>query len=176
MISTELRPFRSMISWHTLSLLLHIIALALWLGGIAFFLIVFGPAVHQLNPGIGIKVLNHGRIAFEAVSWAAIGLLLVTGIVALILQSQMTGAGLGRYYVVILSIKLLLFFAMLVHHFLQVFKYGPKIDALTPQTAAGSSVWPEPLRGHWEKWFMLLKINATLGPIVTFLGLALVKS
>jgi putative copper export protein len=165
-----------MISWHTLTLLLHIVAFALWLGGIAFFLIVFGPAVHELQAGMGIKVLNHGRIAFEAVSWTAIGILVITGIAALILQSQITGAYLGRHYAVILSIKLLLFFAMLAHHSLQVFKYGPKIVALTSQADAQSSVWPEPLRVQWEKWFMLLKINATLGPIVTFLGLALVKS
>jgi putative copper export protein len=165
-----------MISWFTFSLLLHLIALALWLGGIAFFLIVFGPAVHELTPGIGIRVLNRGRIAFEAVSWAAIGLLLITGIINLILQSRMTGVQLGQYYVGILSIKLLLFLAMLIHHFLQVFKYGPKIVTLTSQADAQSAVWPEPLRTHWEKWFMLLKINATLGPIVTFLGLALVKS
>jgi uncharacterized membrane protein len=165
-----------MIAWHTLSLLLHILALVLWLGSIAFFLIVFGPAVHHLNADVGIKVLNHGRIAFEAVSWAAIGLLLITGIVNLILQSRLTGTHLGQYYLGVLGIKLLLFFAMLVHHSLQVFKYGPKIVALTSQVNADSSVWPEPLRAHWQKWFMLLKINATLGPIVTFLGLALVKS
>jgi putative copper export protein len=162
--------------WHSFTLLLHIIGLALWLGSIAFFLIVFGPAVHDLEPAIGIKVLNHGRIAFEAVSWSAIALLLVTGIAALVLQSQMTGTHLGRPYVVVFSIKLLLFVAMLAHHFLQVFKYGPKIVALTSQADAQSSIWPQPLRTQWEKWFMLLKINATLGPIITFLGIALVKS
>jgi uncharacterized membrane protein len=165
-----------MLAWHTLSLLVHMIALVLWLGSIAFFLLVFGPAVHSLDPGAGIKILNRGRIAFEAVSWAAIGLLLVTGIVNLILQSRLTGAGLGDYYVGVLAIKLLLFFGMLVHHFLQVFKYGPKIVSLTSQALADNPAWPEPLRAQWQKWFMLLKINAALGPIVTLLGLALVKS
>jgi uncharacterized membrane protein len=165
-----------MLAWHTLSLLVHVIALVLWLGSIAFFLVVFGPAVHSLQPGIGIKILNRGRTAFEAVSWAAIGLLLLTGILNLILQSRLTGARLGDYYLGVLAIKLLLFFAMLVHHVLQVFKYGPKIVALTSQAPPESPVWPEPLRAHWQKWFMLLKINAVLGLIVSFLGLALVKS
>jgi uncharacterized membrane protein len=165
-----------MIAWHTLSLLLHIVALVFWLGSIAFFLIVFGPAVHHLQPSVGIKVLNRGRIAFEAISWAAIAVLLVTGIVSLILQRQLTGTHLGQYYLGILATKLLLFFAMLVHHSLQVFKYGPKIVASTSVTPPESLVWPEPLRAYWQKWFMLLKVNATLGPIVTFLGLALVKS
>ena len=39
-----------MTAWHTLSLFFHLVALALWLGGIAFFLVVFGPAVHDLQP------------------------------------------------------------------------------------------------------------------------------
>jgi uncharacterized membrane protein len=165
-----------MLAWHTLSLLLHIIALVLWLGSMAFFLIVFGPAVHYVQAGVGIKILNQGRIAFEAVSWAAIALLVITGIVNLILQSRLTGAHVGEYYLGVLAIKLLLFVAMLVHHFLQVFKYGRKIAAFTSQAEGESAVWPEPLRADWQKWFTLLKINATLGPIIIFLGLALVKS
>ncbi len=165
-----------MTSWHLLSLLLHLVALALWLGGIAFFLIVFAPAVHGLKPEIGIPALNHGRMTLEAVSWAAIGLLLITGMINLILRSQAAGAPQGEFYTVTLSVKLFLFFAMLVHHCLQVFKYAPKIASLTAETPAGASFWPEPLRALWQKWFMLLKINAGLGPIVILLGVALIKS
>jgi hypothetical protein len=29
---------------------------------------------------------------------------------------------------------------------------------------------------HWRKWFLLLKINAALGPVVTLLGVALIKA
>ncbi len=58
---------------HSLSLLLHLLALAMWLGGIAFFLIVFGPAVHELKPVLGLRLLNRGRMTFEALSWTGIG-------------------------------------------------------------------------------------------------------
>jgi putative copper export protein len=160
---------------NSLSLLLHLLALAMWLGGIAFFLIVFGPAVHELKPLLGLKLLNRGRMSFEGVSWMAIGLLFLTGILSLVLRSEMTGAELGQYYLTILSVKLLLFVAMLLHHALQVFKYGPKIAALTNDAAMTTGSWPEPLRAHWQKWFVLLKINATIGPIATLLGLALVR-
>jgi putative copper export protein len=160
---------------HSLSLLLHLLALAMWLGGIAFFLIVFGPAVHELKPVLGLRLLNRGRMIFEALSWTGIGLLLLTGIVNLVLRSDMTAGDLGRYYLTILPVKLLLFVAMLVHHTLQVFKYAPKITALTNDSAMTIDSWPEPLRSHWQKWFMFLKINATIGPIATLLGLALVK-
>ena len=162
-------------SWHLLSLLLHLVALALWLGGIIFFLIVFGPAVRELRSGIGVKTLNQGRIAFEAVSWSAIGLLAITGIINLLLLNPATGAPRTESYTVILSVKLFFFFAMLVHHCLQVFKYAPQIAGLTAQTPADAMVWPEPLRVLWQKWFTLLKINAGLGPIVVLLGVALTK-
>jgi putative copper export protein len=160
---------------YSVSLLLHLIALAMWLGGIAFFLIVFGPAVHGLTVGLGLRLLNRGRMTFELLSWTAIGLLFVTGMLNLVLRSQMTGVHLGEYYLTILSVKLLLFVAMLVHHALQVFKYGPKIAANTNQAAITADSWPEPLRADWQRWFMLLKINATIGPIAALLGLALVR-
>jgi len=163
-----------MSSWHILSLWLHLIALAFWLGGIVFFLIVFAPAVRELNPGTGIRALNQGRMNLEAMSWPAIALLLVTGILNLILRKQ--GAPDGEFYTTILSIKLFLFFAMLIHHALQVFKYAPDIVTLTEKVPSEINSWPEPLLSLWQKWFTLLKINAGIGPVVTLLGLALTKS
>lgn len=164
-----------MTTWQMLSLALHLVALAFWLGGIAFFLIVFGPAVNELRPDLGIRTLNQGRISLEVISWVAITLLVVTGIINFILRNQNTSALPGEFYVVTLSVKLFLFLAMLVHHCLQAFKYAPQIALLTAQLPATSASWPEPLRTYWQKWFMLLKINATLAPIVTLLGLQLVK-
>jgi uncharacterized membrane protein len=165
-----------MTPWYAVSLLVHLLALALWLGGIAFFLVVFGPAVHELKPGAGMKVLNQGRIAFEALSWVGIALVMITGMTNLILRNQMSGAYLGQYYMIVLTIKLFVFIAMLVHHSLQIFKYGPKIFELTAKVSDEVPSWPEPLRSHWQRWFLLLKINAALGPVVILLGLALVRS
>jgi len=59
--------------WYALSLLLHLVALALWLGGMVFFLVVFGPAAHELRPGIGVRTLNQGRIALWRAGPAARG-------------------------------------------------------------------------------------------------------
>jgi uncharacterized membrane protein len=163
-----------MSSWHILSLWLHLIALAFWLGGIVFFLIVLAPAVRELNADTGIRALNQGRLNLEAISWAAIALLLITGIVNLILRKQ--GAADGEFYTTILSVKLFLFFAMVIHHCLQVFKYAPDIVTLTEEIPPEINTWPEPLLSLWQKWFLLLKINAGIGPVVTLLGLALIKS
>src|SRR5262245_28307650 len=131
--------------WHTLSLFLHLVGIALWLGGIAFFLVVFGPAAHDLDPRIGMRTLNQGRISLEAVSWAGIALLLITGIINWALRTQPMSAPLDNFYPFVFGIKLLLFVAMGAHHGLQVFRYAPQIAALTAQLPAGIDSWPEPL-------------------------------
>ena len=167
-----------MSSWVTLSLFFHLLGLVLWLGAIVFFLVVFAPAVHHLEPVVGMQTLNYGRSALEAASWAGIALLLISGITNLILRNEELGTPQNHFYfyVIALFVKLLLFVAMVVHHALQVFKYGPKIDSLTAELPAVSEAWPEPLLTYWRKWFLLLKINAALGPIVTLLGVAPIKS
>lgn len=165
-----------MTAWHTLSLALHLIAIALWLGGIVFFLIVVGPAVQQLEPKIAIKTMNQARIGLENMSWTAIGLLVLTGAFSLVARSQMNVAPLDQVYLYTLGAKLVVFLTMAVHHCLQVFKYAPAISSLTRQLPLNTIAWPEPLLSHWRRWFLLLKINAALGPIAVLLGLALVKS
>jgi putative copper export protein len=163
-----------MSAWYSISLMIHLVALALWLGGIVFFLIVLGPAVHELEPSIAIKTMNQGRIGLEMVSWTAIGLLLVTGIVNLLIRTQATAAAPTGAYAIILGAKLFLFVAMVVHHSLQFFKYAPRIAALTAELPPNTIAWPDPLLSLWRRWFLLLKINAALGPVVVLFGLALV--
>lgn len=174
MAGTGIRPM-ILNGWQSLSLLVHLVAVALWLGGGVFYLIVFGPATHELRSGAGVKVLNQGRTAFETVSWAAIGLLMITGIINLIWAGGKTGPAHGEFYTIALSIKLFLFLAMLLHHCLQVFKYAPRIAALTAETGTEAASWREELRGYWQKWFLLLKINVGLGAIAVLLGLAMTR-
>ena len=164
-----------MMIWNSLSLLLHLVAIALWLGGIVFFLVVIGPAVHELEPALAIKTMNQSRIGLELISWSGIALLFLTGIINLILRIQANLPSAGDSYTVLLSTKLFIFGAMAMHHGLQVFKYGPRIAALTAEVRPGIAEWPEPLLANWRRWFLLLKINAALGPLAVLLGLALIK-
>ena len=159
---------------HSFSLWLHLVSAAVWLGGIVFFLVVFGPAAHRLSPAEGVRTLNHGREALQTLSWIAINLLLLTGVVNFALRATMSGAELGFAYYATLLVKLLLFAAMIFHHALQSFKYAPGIAALTAEADGAVDSWPEPLLASWRKWFVLLKINATLGAIVLLLGVGLV--
>jgi putative copper export protein len=167
---------RLMTSWHSLSLALHLVAIALWLGGIVFFLVVVGTAVQPLEPKIAIKTMNQARSGLEIMSWTAIGLIIVTGAFSLVARSQMNAAPPDQVYLYTLGAKLFVFLAMVVHHCLQVFKYSPAISSLTRQVPLNTIAWPEPLLSHWRRWFLLLKLNAGLGPVAVLLGLSLVKN
>ncbi len=164
------------ILFHGLNLWLHVISLALWIGGIAFFLFVFGPAVHTLPPGTGVQVLDKGRRSLQTLSWIAINLLLITGFFNLIFRAMGSGFEFTPAYYSILAVKLFLFLAMIFHHPLQACTYAPEIASLTARTGQDIQAWPEPLLAPWKKWFLLLKINATLGFIVLLLGLGLTRS
>jgi putative copper export protein len=164
------------IFFHSLNLWLHLISLAVWIGGIGFFLFVFAPGVHSLPAGPAIQVLDKGRKSLQTLSWIAINLVLVTGVFNLAVRGVATGFQFGPGYYPILAIKLFLFLAMVFHHSLQAFKYAPLLASLTSQATPDTQSWPEPLLSLWTKWFTLLKINAALGLIVLFLGLALAGS
>ncbi len=167
---TQVTPFTF---FQTLVLWLHFVSVAVWLGGIVFFLVVFGPAAHRLRPAEGVRTLNRGREAFQTLSWVAINLLLLTGVLNYVLRAMASGADLGFLYYTTLVVKLVLSGAMIFHHALQSFKYAPRIAVLTDGAGNGIDAWPEPLLASWRKWFVLLKINATLGAVVLLLGVAL---
>jgi putative copper export protein len=155
------------------NLWLHLVSMAVWVGGMAFFLFVFGPAVHSLAPTDGIRALNHGRESLQTLSWIAVHLLFLTGVLNFFFRLTAVGVYPESGYYWTLGLKLLLFSAMIFHHFLQSLKYAPRIASATMETGPGGASWPEPLLALWKKWFVLLKINTALGAIVLFLGLAL---
>lgn len=160
-----------MSSWFSLSLFVHLFALALWIGGAVFFLVVMAPAVRDFESRIGAAVLNQARAGFEKASWIAIGLVLVSGMTNLFLR--MTAGAPGESYGILLALKLIVFSAMIAHHCLQVFKYSPEIAKLTAELSTAANAWPESLLSSWRGWSRLLKMNAALGPIAVMLGLAL---
>ncbi len=164
-----------MTTWHTVSLFLHLLAFAMWIGAMGFFLVVMGPAVHEMAPSIASRTLNRGRIGLQRGSWIATGLLVVTGIANLAMRNPAASAP-GGAYLTLLGGKLFVFLAMTVHHCLQVFKYAPRIAQQTAAIDPSATVWPQGLLSDWRRWFMLLKLNAGLGPVAVLLGLALAKS
>jgi putative copper export protein len=158
---------------YSAALLVHLLALGLWLGAIVFFLVVVGPASHELEPRLAASTLNQARRGLETASWCGIGLLLLTGIFNLFVSVLPDPAAAGKSYGLILALKLFVFGAMVAHHCLQVFKYAPAIATMTARLPPATPSWPDTLLVQWRRWFLLLKINAALAPIAVLLGLAL---
>ncbi len=154
--------------FESANLWLHLLSAAAWVGGMIFFLFVFGPAARSLAPSERLRALNHGRESFQKLSWIAILLLFLTGALNFYFRAAAGGSHFGPGYYSILGIKLLLFVAMIFHHSLQAFKYGPRLASAKIEDTGGA--WPEPLVAAEKKWFTLLKINMTLGVIVLLLG------
>lgn len=162
--------------WFSLSSIVHLAALALWLGGMVFFLVVMGPAVRDIDARIAAGSLNQARTGFELGSWIAIGLLLLSGIANLFARAPLPAAALGEQYGILLAVKLFVFGAMVAHHCLQVFKHAPEIARLTAELPRSIDAWPEPLLSRWRRWFLLLKINSALAPIAVLLGVSLTEA
>lgn len=154
--------------FESANLWLHLLAASIWVGGMIFFLFVFGPAARTLAPSECLRALNHGRESFQTLSWVAISLLFLTGALNIYFRFAPGADQLGAGFTTILAIKLLLFVAMIFHHSLQAFKYAPRHASAKIEGTGGE--WPEPLAAAWKKWFTLLKINTTLGVIVLLLG------
>ena len=157
-------------------MLIHLLALGLWLGGIVFFLVVMGPASRDAEPRIAAAALDRARVGLETASWCCIGLLLLTGMFNLFTRVAKSGVPVDGSYGVLLAVKLLIFVAMVAHHCLQAFKHAPALSILTTQLPQALHSWPEPLLSHWRRWFLFLKINAALAPIAVLLGVALAKT
>lgn len=151
----------------------HLIALSLWIGSILFFLFVFAPAVHALPAASAVSLLNRGRHALQALAWPAIVVLLLTGIANVAYTARAAAFSFESAYSMVLALKLLLFLAMVFHQSMQTLKYGPRIESLTADTPESCAQWPEPLLAQWRRWFTLLKINGTIGPLIVLLALGL---
>lgn len=154
---------------QTLTFWLHVSSASVWVGAMVFFLCVFGPAVGRLPPAHAMAALDRGRRSLELLSWVALPLLLITGAVSPLFRGGYEAVLLRPGYRWLFWLKLLLVIAALLHHCLQAFRYGPQLGG--PAGDAASS--PESLQTPWRKWFVLLKINTTLGLIIIILGLGL---
>jgi uncharacterized membrane protein len=151
------------------ALWLHVIAALSWTGALAFFLFAFFPAARALAPADSLAAFERGRRALQTIGWTAIQILLVTG--AVNFYFRFSAGDPGGLYLGALAFKIVLFGAMIFHHSLQAFKYGPQI-ASAAECGAGDA-WPAPLAETIARWSSLATINAAIGTVNILLGLFL---
>mgnify|MGYP004387406185 CR=1 FL=1 len=113
-----------MMTQQTLWYFLHLIGVIIWAGGFVYLIMAFIPA---MNAGTASQerslVLKQAAAKFRRVSWIAIVLLIVTGIMNVLERVSIAQAGqlpsgglLPSGYMGLLGVKMLIVIGLIVHH------------------------------------------------------------
>jgi uncharacterized membrane protein len=161
---------------YLLSVWLHILAAAVWIGGMIFLTLVLVPVTRM--PGhrdIAPSLIHHTGIHFRRVGWVSLGLLVASGAFNLAYRglgwADLWGGRLwegpfGRT----LGVKLLLVAAILLMSTLHDFFLGPKATTLWRENPdSPEAIWSR----RWASW--VGRINLLLGLAAVALGVSLVR-
>jgi len=136
---------------------LHVLATAVWIGGMLFMKLVLMPALQAIDPAQRGRLMGAVAKRFTMVVWASVAVLLVTGYLKtpgeLLLSAE---AGYGMT----LLVKHAMIAVMIVVGLVITFVVAPKMKALAP--AAGSPP-PPALLAAQKRLDLLSAVNTVLG-------------
>ncbi len=161
-------------TWYHLSVTLHVLAAMLWLGGMMFLAVVGAPVLRQVDSAVlRAELFRKLGMQFRAVGWAAIVVLLVTGVTNLwlrgwlhsdsILTRSFWQASFGR----MLLFKLIAVLTMLIIQASHDFHHGPR----AAQTVPGS---PAALRFR-RRAALFARVNALVGVALIYFAVRLAR-
>lgn len=161
---------------YLLSVWLHILALAVWLGGMAFLALVLVPIARRPETqGVAASLFHWTGVRFRAVGWACLAILVLTGAFQLgargvgwgdLLSGRLWEGPFGR----LLALKLLVVAVILGLSAVHDFGVGPRATALWQADPAS----PEAKRLRRQaSWIGRLNLLLALG--ATALGVMLVR-
>ncbi len=160
-----------------LSVWIHILAAATWVGGSLFLVIVLGPTVrHPAFRDRGTELIRRVARRFQWIVWMCFGLLIATGIVNLLVYGGMSLDLLGTRgfwsssYGTVLAWKLVLVGVILILSAGHDFVLGPLAAKAPDEASASTRAGRLRLALRWGGRFNLL-----LGVIVIGLGVALAR-
>ena len=163
-----------MLSWYYLNVTVHVLAALLWLGGMFFLGVVGAPVLRRVEPpAVRAQLFHQLGMAFRTAGWAAIAVLLVTGVLNLHFRGFLSAAGLGSRsfwatrYGHVLALKLVLVTLMLMLSAFHNFVHGPAAARFQP----GS---PGALR-HRRQAAWLARVNALLGIVLVYAAVRLAR-
>ncbi len=148
-----------------LVLFIHLVAAVVWIGGILFLAMIL-PYVRRLNLPNSAQTLRVMGLRFRDISWAAVGVLVVTGFGNLYFLNAFDD--LARYLAANSTLVGKLFFValMLAVKAAHDFYVGPRAAKISPDVGFRSRWWQA------ARW--LGNANVVLGLIVLYLALSLV--
>lgn len=146
---------------------LHLLATAVWIGGMAFNIWVLRPSLTSIDPPQRIKLGSAVLNRFIYIAWACIATLIFTGIFI----ARPKG---GATYGFVLMVKHITVLTMVLIVAVISFVLFPKsrtfvskINAEPKETPSLSSIKPSPrLRKVLGQMVLLVKLNLTLGILV----------
>jgi copper resistance protein D len=155
---------------HALSVWVHVLAAAVWLGGTAFLAFVAVPVLrrHAREPGLYLELLEATVLRFRTVAWIALALVVATGILQI--ASHGFGAMFSGRIGAVLAVKLVLVALVLVLSALHDFAIGPRALAAMRDDPGGAEAARLRARAG-----MLGRIAFLLGVVIVGLGTALFR-
>lgn len=165
----NLRARITMNLFHNSIVLIHILSAIIWLGGMFFIALVIVPVLRNLEPHQRIEILSNIARRFRTVSWIAVPILLVTGVLnalnrGVTLEMISSGSLFSSYFGRTLTVKAILVSIMLVLSAIHDFVLGPRLIALRSGTSNPDSNLRIERNRRYVSW--LARINALLGIMV----------
>lgn len=160
---------------YHLNVFLHVLAALVWLGGMFFLAAVGAPVLRAVeSPRLRRDLFQRLGIQFRRVGWAAIAVLLLTGVGNLHFRGLLTRdiwTGLEFWtdvrYGRVLGAKIALVVAMLAVQGLHDFWLGPAAGRADPRSAEA---------GRYRRWASLLaRGNALLGLALLYVAVRLAR-
>jgi copper resistance protein D len=131
------------VSLYMLVVTVHVFAALFWLGGMFFLALVGAPVLRRVEPpALRAELFRKLGAAFRDAGWAAIGVLVVTGVAILQLRGMLSAGVLGSRafwgtpFGTTLGWKLAAIGGMLVLQGVHDFSTGPAASRLVPGSPA----------------------------------------
>lgn len=162
---------------RTVLLFLHLIGITFWVGGIFVNTLVLMPSMQVLSPPDRGKLMGAYLKRFAPMSWGAIALVVISGVI--LTSSFGSPAGASTGYAGIMLAKIVLTVVMILNGAYLGLVLGPKIAAFAPPAGAPQPAGPgegdrpagpppELLRLQ-RRMNTLLWLSVGLGVVVLFL-------
>ncbi|HSE83998.1 MAG TPA: CopD family protein [Thermodesulfobacteriota bacterium] len=161
-----------------LIVLIHVLAAIVWLGGMFFIALVIVPSLKKIEPAEKrFQVLSATARRFRTVSWIAIPILLVTGVLnamnrGVTIDLISSGMLFSSLFGQVLTIKVTLVFVMIILSAIHDFVLGPRLinilEASNPNPGSASKIKRYRKYVSW-----LARVNALLAILVVACGVML---
>lgn len=156
---------------------LHLLATVIWIGGMAFNLLVLRPSLTVIEPSQRIKLVCAVVKRFIYFAWGSIATLVITGIF-MTPRISFSGALLSTTYGFVLAIKHALVLIMVIIVAVISFVLLPRLKTLSLSIAEASTpsrTSPHGLPLELVKIVQFIKLNLALGILVLLVSTILEK-